>query len=236
MAHKAIIFDYGNTLAECAAKQLAYQDEQLAELLHELYGAFDEKQFQAQQHKDRRAPYFNGYRENNIAEISSVLVELLFQQPPTEAEMNRIIALRYNSFLNSIRVVDSCNEVLGTLAKQYRLGLLSNYPCSHTIRGSLERNGVAGYFHAIVISGEVGFVKPHSRPFERIIEALEVTPKETVYVGDNWLADIQGAKRMGMGAIHTCQWDTPEKFDAHANDHAPDHTIHDLRELLALRL
>ncbi len=234
MATKAIIFDYGNTLAQCAAPQLSYQDEQLGVLLAEMLSQFDETDFRAQRDRDRRAPYFNGYVENNIHDISHDLVQSLFGRPPDAGQMQRIIDLRFTSFLDSIQVADKCDEVLTTLSGRHRLALLSNYPCGKTIRASLDRNGITPHFDAIVVSGDLGYVKPHPAPFEKVLGELDIDAGDAVYVGDNWLADIQGAKSIGMGAVHTRQWDTPEKFDPQENDHAPDHTIDDLRELLAL--
>lgn len=234
--YKAVIFDYGNTLAQCAEPQMAYQDDQLARLLRDLFGSFDEADFLAQRHHDRRAPYFNGYRENDIPSISRELVQALFNRAPDASELKQIVDLQFTSFVASIRATKSCEKVLTALAKAHRLAVVSNYPCGRTIRASLDANELTQYFEAVVVSGDLGYVKPHPAPFLKMLETLAIEPDRAVYVGDNWLADIRGAKGLGMAAIHTHQWDTPEKFEPQENDPVPDHTIGDLRELLALSL
>jgi len=234
--YKAVIFDYGNTLAQCAEPQLAYQDDQLARLLRNLFGSFDEADFLARRHHDRRAPYFNGYHENDIPSISRELVQALFNRAPDASELKQIVDLRLTSFVASIRAAESCEEVLTALAETHRLAVVSNYPCGRTIRASLDANELAQYFEAVVVSGDLGYVKPHPAPFRKVLETMAIEPSRAIYVGDNWLADIRGAKGLGMAAIHTHQWDTPEKFEPRENDPVPDHIIGDLRELLALPL
>ena len=80
----------------------------------------------------------------------------------------------------------------------------------------------------------MGRVKPHPLPFRTILGELDVAPLEALYVGDNWLGDIQGAKRIGMRAAFIVQWETPEKFDRRPDDHEPDLTISHLSELLTV--
>ena len=86
----------------------------------------------------------------------------------------------------------------------------------------------------MVVSGDVGYVKPHPRPFETAIKMLDLPPNEIVFVGDNWLADIQGAKRAGMQAIWSRQFATPEKFEPKPGDIEPNAQIDHLTELETL--
>jgi FMN phosphatase YigB (HAD superfamily) len=87
-----------------------------------------------------------------------------------------------------------------------------------------------------LISGDVGYVKPHAKPFEAILNLLSLRPKECVYASDNWLADVQGAKRMGMYSILIEQYTPYESFDPVNGDHNPDVTIKNLNELEELLL
>ena len=91
-------------------------------------------------------------------------------------------------------------------------------------------------FDVIVVSGEVGFVKPHARPYELMLGELGLEAGECVYVGDNWLADIQGAKGVGMQAILTTEHVPYENFERRDGDHEPDARIAHLGELKGLLL
>ena len=109
--------------------------------------------------------------------------------------------------------------------------MLSNYPDGIGIRASIERVGIAHHFSNVVVSGDVGWVKPHPQVFEETIAVTGARPEEIAFVGDNWLADIQGARRAGMVAVHTRQWEPPDEHpreDGHEDAHL---TIDHLTEL-----
>jgi FMN phosphatase YigB (HAD superfamily) len=86
-----------------------------------------------------------------------------------------------------------------------------------------------------VFSDEIGIRKPEARIFETALGHLGLAPSEVVHVGDDLVADVAGAKRLGMRAV----W-----FDVgHDSEHAihdpaapeaarPDAAIHDHREFL----
>jgi putative hydrolase of the HAD superfamily len=54
---------------------------------------------------------------------------------------------------------------------------------------------------AIVDSRTHGRVKPHPTIFEAALQRLDVTPAESVMVGDSVEEDVEGARALGMSAI-----------------------------------
>lgn len=117
-------------------------------------------------------------------------------------------------------------DVLRALGARYRLGIVSNYPFGPVVSGSLERIGVAGMFEAVIVSGEVGWSKPHPEIFRRALAALDADPARTVFVGDNPVADMRGAKGAGMSTA----WYAPGRVGARPAE-ADVHVEH-LGELL----
>ena len=89
-----------------------------------------------------------------------------------------------------------------------------------------RRFGVADAIDGVVSSHTLGWQKPHRRIFERALEIAGATPAEAVMVGDRMLADIWGAKRLGMRAVLRR---TPH--EQAAADVTPDAVIDDLTEL-----
>lgn len=231
LALKAVIFDYGNTLIEFSQKQIRHCDGALAELLQQQFGSYDQALFDRIRHADRMAPYRGEYRENAMETIAHNLVRQLYDRELSDEQLQLILATRFDAFVESIETSPQVLELLGRLKKRYKLALVSNYPCGRAIRASLERTGIAPYMDAVVVSGDVGHVKPHPRPFETAMSQLGVTADESLYVGDNWLGDVQGSKRLGMRCAFMTQWDTPEKFDRQHGDHEPDYVLGDLMEL-----
>jgi FMN phosphatase YigB (HAD superfamily) len=62
-------------------------------------------------------------------------------------------------------------------------------------------------------------------------QALGLSGAALLYVGDNWLADVQGAKRAGWQMVLTRQWQPPETFPREADHFEPDAAIGHLAEL-----
>lgn len=230
----AVLFDYGNTLIEFTARQITASDAALADELRQHFGPFDASRYERLRAADRRAPYSNGFHERPIDLITAEMVRALYDVEPTPTQLASLVLHRYENFVASIVAPAGVDAMLQRLGGRYRLGLISNYPCSRSVRDSLDRNGLSGFFETIVVSAEVGHVKPHPRPFEQALGELGVEAERALYVGDNWLGDVQGAKRLGMQAVHTIQYDTPEKFDPAPDDHEPDLTIRHLDELAAV--
>jgi len=54
----------------------------------------------------------------------------------------------------------------------------------------------------VFVSSQVGFSKPDPRLFAAVAAQLEVLPAEILLVGDDWLADIQGARAAGWQAVY----------------------------------
>jgi len=232
---KAVIFDYGNTLIEFTKPQILACDTALANTLTKHFGEPDFEKLHAIRNRDRMAPYQPPqYKENNMAEISANLVRDLYGVEPTQEQLADILKTRFEVFVRVVRAEPHVFEVLKKLGKKYRLGFLSNYPDGEAIRASLARTGIEKYLDAAVISGDLGMVKPHPVPYLTILDALKVKPHQAVFIGDNWLGDIQGAKQAGLQAILIQQWKTPEVFDREAHHEEPDAVINHLEELINL--
>jgi len=79
------------------------------------------------------------------------------------------------------------------------LGVVSNFDSRlHTI---LESTGLAQYFDFILASAEVGSAKPDKNIFNEAISKSGVSYSEACHIGDDLLADIQGANSVGIDAI-----------------------------------
>ena len=73
----------------------------------------------------------------------------------------------------------------------------------------LKAFGLIDYFPDCRVSGaDAGYLKPHRRIFEMALDRMGTEPAETVFVGDNPVADIAGAQAMGMHAVRRVNPDT----------------------------
>jgi putative hydrolase of the HAD superfamily len=96
-----------------------------------------------------------------------------------------------------------CDDVPGTLQalKQagFSLGVVSNR--TNPFGELLETLGLRAYFDYLLAAGEIQAWKPEPHIFRHAMSQLGVDPGQTLYVGDNYYADVIGAERAGIRPI-----------------------------------
>jgi HAD superfamily hydrolase (TIGR01662 family) len=119
----------------------------------------------------------------------------------------------------------------------YRLGILTdNPPVSQ--QQKIDATGLDSLVDAVVFTRDAGREKPSSEGFRRICDVLEVSPSETMMVGDDLFRDVVGAHRAGFAAITlltrpgTCRSGSPAVADAAAGLAGSYARVCDLREML----
>ena len=68
-------------------------------------------------------------------------------------------------------------------------------------RRKLERTGLAPLFRTVVTSDELGIAKPDPRIFTEACRRGDVDPRNAVFIGDNWSADVEGSLAAGLRPI-----------------------------------
>ena len=118
-------------------------------------------------------------------------------------------------------------EVLEYLAPKYNLYILSNgfqeLQC-HKMRSA----GIDHYFKKVVLSDDIGVLKPWPEIFHFAMSATQSELRESLMVGDSWENDIKGAQGVGIHQVFynvTGRTELPFK---------PTYQITDLKELLQL--
>jgi HAD superfamily hydrolase (TIGR01509 family) len=79
-----------------------------------------------------------------------------------------------------------------------RLAIVSNIALD--IRPALERWGIASALDAVILSYEVGYVKPDPRIFQLAADSLGVDPTDCLMIGDSEHDDVGGAV-LGMQCL-----------------------------------
>ncbi len=80
------------------------------------------------------------------------------------------------------------------------VGILSNRRDPY--HDELEHLGIAHFFDFVMAAGEVGIWKPEPGVFHAALtRAGDVPPEASVYIGDNYYADVKGARAAGMDVI-----------------------------------
>lgn len=94
--------------------------------------------------------------------------------------------------------VTGVTGLLTRLANHYRLALISNTHYPPMVQRLLSEMQLQPLFDVISLSVEVGVPKPGALIFEKTLAAMDVTPDQAVYIGDNFDTDYVGAKKAGL--------------------------------------
>jgi len=99
----------------------------------------------------------------------------------------------------SAKVDHEVVEIIKNLRKLHKTALLSNAP-SAVIREILAEHDLEKYFDVIIISSEVGYVKPSSEIFNLTLEELGLTVAEAIFIDDN-KKHTDAAEALGIKSI-----------------------------------
>ena len=65
----------------------------------------------------------------------------------------------------------------------------------------INNSGLGGYFDKIILSEDAGVNKPHPEIFDYALKQTNASAEETIIIGDNWKADIEGARNSNIDQI-----------------------------------
>ena len=123
-------------------------------------------------------------------------------------------------------------ELLSDLdTRGLKLGILTN-----SFQGDAEiilsNWNLRQHFKAIVDCGLIRAFKPMPEIFEGMISVLGVTPSETLFVGDEYYADMVGGKRIGFTTvwINDREHSLEDLIVKYGPENAPDYVMNSITE------
>ncbi|MFH0750742.1 MAG: HAD family hydrolase [Chloroflexota bacterium] len=255
----ALTFDFGNTLVPVDRTALEAVVSALADASAARFGV-DRAAFLAAWAEERARQFREEvprFREIDLAaRLRRVLARLRGMAAPapgeswddaraagrsTTAEVDLGIDVYSRAFVAGLPPDPGVEALLARLAPRYRLGILSNWPLAATIDRYAEAAGWTGHLAAIVVSERVGTIKPHHAIFRAAEAALAApgqpapAPGAILHVGDDWAADVVGAKRAGWRAayLRVRPVDSPLPGSEPDDDVEPDVILDGLADLEA---
>ncbi|WP_435067016.1 HAD family hydrolase [Haloplanus sp. C73] len=155
-----------------------------------------------------RQAYLDAHADNLTAESREPVFERLLAGTEADpAALARAYRERVNAALEPVPGVES---MLATLREEYRLGLLTNGPVVAQ-RSKLDALGWTDVFDVALVTGELSAGKPNRAAFETLLDELGSEAGETVFVGDDVTADVEGATDAGIDAVQVCYSGGPER-------------------------
>lgn len=192
---QAICFDFDGTLARYTGDFSLFLDSLRSELM---LTQCDMRSFAERLRAE--------LRRDGAVTLESALtktLEGLDLRPPADLpDLARRAVCDYGA---EVELLPGAADVL-RVASRMPLALISNGP-EDMQRAAIERTGVARYFRTVLISGDrdVYARKPAARIFYLALTGLEVNPEDALMVGDNFAADVEGARAVGMRALYLGQ-------------------------------
>jgi len=211
---KAVFFDLWNTIAFTDVKKDVFREMQVRmglneltpdQFLHECENAIMLQEFESLQHMySRLLSHFS----LNSGEILLGDLDFLWSH-----------SLKKDKFFPETKTV------LAKTRKHFKTALVSN--CENFGFKYLSKEfDFSKYFNEIILSCDVGLLKPNPKIFYLPLKKLKVKPFEAVMVGDSMRTDMIGAKRAGLKTILL---DRKNKFKGKKPE--VDAVIHSLNEL-----
>ena len=127
------------------------------------------------------------------------------------------------------RIPSSHAQIIKTLSRTHALGVISNvWSGSDVFRDEFKRTGLDALFSIVVFSSDHGCIKPSGKLFDIALSHFEEDPGKALFVGDNYKADILGAKNAGLSTV----WIHDGQVELHNGDPGPDRIVRSLGEIL----
>lgn len=120
--------------------------------------------------------------------------------------------------------------LLEDVARDHRVGVVSNFDDTATGYGILARHGILDAVETVVISEAVGLRKPHPALVREGLRGIGLAPHEVLFVGDTLGEDIAAAHAAGVDAA----WIDLRGQGVPAGQRAPQWTIRTLPELATI--
>ncbi|WP_294632805.1 YjjG family noncanonical pyrimidine nucleotidase [uncultured Bacteroides sp.] len=203
MRYKNLFFDLDDTL-------WAFSDN-ARDTFEEMYHKYGyDRYFRSFQHfyelyERRNTELWKEYADGKVTKDELNRQRFLY---PLEAvgEGNAALAKDFSvSFFAVIptksKLMPHAREVLEYLAPKYNLYILSNGFQELQCR-KMRSAGIDGYFKKVVLSDDIGVLKPWPEIFHFAMSATGSELRDSLMIGDSWDNDIAGAEGVGMHQVY----------------------------------
>jgi putative hydrolase of the HAD superfamily len=199
---RAVGFDLDGTLFDHRGSAIVGVDSFLeslgiepSEYARELWFTAEEEQIE--RWRSRRIDFQEQRRER----LRTVLPALGLTAPADAAKLDALFEGYLSGYRTAWRAFsDSVELVTRVKATGRRVGLLTNGSERQQL-DKLRVTGLLEVFDHVCISESIGVQKPDPEAFRLLATGLGVEPEECLFVGDNPLHDIEGARAVGMDAL-----------------------------------
>ena len=128
-------------------------------------------------------------------------LESVGYEAPLAATLAEEFFAVFMQWRHRITLFAGVEEMLATMASRYVLAVITNGNVD------VERIGLGKYFSFSVKAEDINRSKPDATLFRHALSQAGITADRAVHVGDNCIADVQGAAAAGMKTV----WFNPQR-------------------------
>lgn len=131
-----------------------------------------------------KSEYFKQNHKSNIQNIpwEHMILDVVSVFDTSEEAKQKTIFLREKYMARKSINTELVSFFPRLRSAGYQVAILSN--ATSGLRDKLKENGIAQLVDEIVISGEIGFQKPHREVFDILFRKLAVKPEEVIFIDD----------------------------------------------------
>ena len=101
-----------------------------------------------------------------------------------------------NYYRNHWEWIDGAKDAYDKIAEKYEVGIITN-GFAETQRLKIDQFKLRETASQIVISEDIGVMKPHPKIFDHSTEIAGVSREDILYVGDSFTSDVTGGSKAG---------------------------------------
>ena len=141
-------------------------------------------------------------KEYDVKErLVKVLESLGFEASASSEIICQALDAYFKDYVRRVEMEREIMPTLRSLLPRYRLGVVTNFAYPPAVYSILGKFSLEKIFDPVVISGEVGWIKPNPIIFQVALSRLKLGADQVVFVGDDPETDIRGAKNVGMKTV-----------------------------------
>ena len=163
-------------------------------------------------------------------DLTFMRLEILFKvmqlsgQSDDMAKLNAHLAFDiFFEARNQVNFFSGAISVLEALQDKYIIYALTNG------NADIEKTGLKKYMQGAISAADVSASKPDPKMFEKVSQITEVSPQNSVHIGDNLVDDIEGAANANFLSI----WVNLKTQSLKTGDATPSRIVEHLSEIPA---
>lgn len=139
----------------------------------------------------------------------------------------------YREAKPELKLYSDSKNVLNKLRGKYKLGIITD-GLSYVQHNKINQLNIEHIFDEIIVTDDMGkdYWKPSEIPYRKMLKHFNISPENSVYIGDNPNKDFIGARSVGMKTVRIIREFGDHKKTRLSCEYEADYEISNMDELI----